>query len=87
MVQIQLSNTERKARLITNLAKEHPDTLSKANIDKWNDHLKIINQAFDNELDAIIKKLMDENEQTEKENNQRYSTLRSRLIYIGKRSE
>ena len=46
--------------LIKNLAKEHPDSFSKVNIDKWNDHLKIINQAFDDELDGAIKELMDE---------------------------
>jgi hypothetical protein len=32
--------------MIVNLAKEHPDTITKANIDKWNEHLKTVNQHF-----------------------------------------
>ncbi len=42
-----MKNSERKYTLIKNLAKEHTDTINKANIDKWNEHLKILNQAFD----------------------------------------
>jgi F0F1-type ATP synthase membrane subunit b/b' len=64
LIKVQLANSERKTRLVANLAKEHSDTLSKANIDKWNEHLKMINQAFDTEVDAIIKKLMEEVEET-----------------------
>ncbi len=53
-------NSQRKKKLIVNLAKEHPDTITKANIDKWNDHLKIVNQAFNDQFDAIIKSLTEE---------------------------
>lgn len=72
MVALQTTNTQRKYRLISNLAKEHPDTITKANIDKWNEHLKTINVAFNEELDRLIKLLMDESKESEETNKARY---------------
>ena len=59
------------------MAKEHPDTLTKANIDKWNEHLKTVNQRFNEQLDAVIKSLTEEADRTEKKNRNRLEQLRN----------
>lgn len=69
-----------------NLAKEHPDTITKANIDKWNEHLKTVNQHFNEKLDAIVKSLTEEAERTEGKNKIRFEDLRKELNYIENRN-
>jgi hypothetical protein len=47
LITLQQTNKNRKFKLVSNLSKEHPDTFSKKNVEKWNEHLKIINQTYD----------------------------------------
>ena len=68
LAQLQAQNSDRKLTLVRNVAREHPDSFSKINIDKWKDHLKIINQAFDDSLDTLIKSLMEEAQASEENN-------------------
>lgn len=44
---IQLKNNQRKKKLLHNFILENPDTVNKNNINKWNEELKKINDAFD----------------------------------------
>lgn len=39
---------------------EHVDSLKKANVDKWYEVMKAINDDFDKKLDNLVKDLMDE---------------------------
>jgi hypothetical protein len=82
LIELQNTNSQQKLKLIVNLAKEHPDTITKANIDKWNEHLKTVNQHFNERLDVIIKSLTDEANKTEEKNNIRFEDLRKELNYI-----
>ena len=84
LASLQSLNSDRKLTLVRNLAKEHPDSFSKLNIDKWKDHLKIINQAFDDALDILIKSLMEEAQASEGTNQRRFESLREKLNYIEK---
>ena len=49
-----MDNHNRKVTLMNNLIKEEPDTYSKANIDKFNEQLKKINDYFDEKLDNLV---------------------------------
>lgn len=45
-------------KLLKNLIQEDPDTVSKLNIEKWNEALKKVNDYFDNSFDDLIADFM-----------------------------
>lgn len=49
-----MNNHERKMKLLNSLIMEDPDSLSKANIEKFNDTLRKINDNFDQVLDQLM---------------------------------
>ena len=68
LIKLQQENSSRKYRLISNLAKEHPDCITKPNVEKWNEQLKLINHAFNQQFDIIMKELMLQLQQSESHN-------------------
>ena len=59
--------------------------MSKGNIDKWLEHLKTINESFNDSLDGLIKVFMQEQQESTAFNNGRYEQLRERLQYVGRK--
>lgn len=53
---------------MTNLIEEDPDSLSKANIDRFNDAIKKINDNFDHLLDQYLVEFREGNNDNKKQN-------------------
>ena len=72
---------------MNNIIKEDPDTYSKSNIDKFNEQLKKINDHFDDQLDNLINLFITAKKEHKEKNDNRYTHLKNRMVYIENHNE